>query len=97
MAKKAIARRRPRVVPTPAAERIIRKGTRALESALDAVADNPEESLQKAGAFVGRLLDVLESSGKAYREDPEGTKREIKNMAIGALASLGKKKRKRIR
>lgn len=99
MAKKAASltrRRRPRVTPTPAAERLIRKGTRALESALDAVAENPEEALNRGGAFLCRLLETLDNAGKAYRADPEGTKREIRNVAVGVLAGLGRKKRKKI-
>jgi hypothetical protein len=70
--------------------------TRALARALDAVAENPEEALNRGGAFVGRLLDVLEGARKSYQEDPDGARREIRNMAVGALASLGKKKRKKI-
>lgn len=89
--------RRPRVEPTPTAERLIRKGTRAFESVLDAVAENPEEALQKGGAFVGRVLDTLDEARRSYKEDPDGAKREIKNMIVGALAERSRKKRKRIR
>lgn len=100
MAKRAslVKRRkpRPRVETTPAFDRLVRKGTRALENALDALAENPEETMQKGGAFVGRLLDTLDAARKSYQEDPEGARREVKNMAVGALAGLGRKKRKKI-
>lgn len=89
--------RRTRVEPTPALDRILRKGARAFESVLDAVAENPEEALQAGGAFVGRVLDTLDAARRSYKEDPDGAKREIKNMVVGALAEQGRKKRKRIR
>lgn len=89
-------RARPRVEATPALDRLMRKGTRALESALDAVAENPEEALQKGGAFVGRLLDTVDAARRSYLENPEAARREVRNMAVGALAGLGRKKRKKI-
>lgn len=91
--KKSSKSRRVRVEPTPTAERLLRKGTRALEAAFDAVAEDPEKALQAGGAFLGRVLDTLENAQKAYREDPDGAREEVKQMAIGLL----RKKKRRLR
>jgi hypothetical protein len=83
--------------PMPATERLIAKGTRALESALEAVAEDPEAALDRAGAFVGRLHDTVEKAHETYRRDPAGTKREVRNMVVGGLAELGRKKKRRLK
>lgn len=91
--KKSGKSRRVRVEPTPTAERLLRKGTRALEAAFDAVAEDPEKALQAGGAFLNRVLETLENAQKAYQEDPEGTREEVKHIAIGLL----RKKKRRLR
>lgn len=89
---KKLARRRPR--PKPVGERLLDKGLAAFESALDLVAEDPEKALDRAGEFLNRFTDGAAKAHRAYRRDPEGVKREVRNMAVGALAEFGRKRRR---
>lgn len=76
-------------------ERLLAKSARAIENAIDAVADDPEAAIDKAGEFVGRFLATAERVKTAYEKDPAGAKRELRNVVVGAAAEITKQRRRR--
>lgn len=97
MAKGLTRTRASRVEEEGTAERLLKKSVKAFESALDAVADDPEAALERAGVVVGKFLDTVGKARDAYANDPEAAKRKIRNVAVGAAAEAlgGRKKRTR--
>lgn len=86
--------RRPHV-EEGAAERILKKSVKAFESALDAVAEDPEAALERAGKVVGRFFDTVEKAREAYANDPEGAKRKIRGAVAGTVAEHVRKRKKK--
>ncbi len=79
------------------AEKLFVKGARAVETALDALAEDPEAAVDKAGEFLGRFLATAERVKNAYEADPSQAKREIRNVVISTAAELSKRRRQRRR
>lgn len=78
-----------------AAERILQKSASALERALDAVAEDPEAAIERAGQFLGKLVGTVEQARDAYVKDPEGVKRQVRGAVAGAVAEQLRKRRQK--